>query len=260
MAEIGSFAGKVAIVTGGASGIGRALAQRLDTQGVKVAIFDKNAGAGAQVAEALTNAIAVEVDVTDEAAVQRAVQQATASLGPVDLYFSNAGIPAGSGLGDDADWAESFAVNTLSHVYAARAALPQMAERSGGHFVITSSAGGLLMLTKSGHYTATKHAAVGLAEWLSVEWGDRGISVHCLVPGAVRTPMATNDPKGFKEATSGRGHFVEPGDVADAVLSSIASGEFLILSHPEIHDYETAKVADRTLWLSKLRRQKARLS
>jgi NAD(P)-dependent dehydrogenase (short-subunit alcohol dehydrogenase family) len=135
-----------------------------------------------------------------------------------------------------------------------------MAQRSSGHFVVTSSAGGILMLTKSAHYTATKHAAVALAEWLAVEWGDRGIGVHCLVPGAVRTQMATHDPKGFKEATSGRGHFVEPEEVADAVLAAIASGAFLVLSHPEIHDYEAAKVADRSVWLAKLRRQKSRMS
>jgi NAD(P)-dependent dehydrogenase (short-subunit alcohol dehydrogenase family) len=254
------FADKVAIVTGAAAGIGRAIAQRLDAHGAKVAIFDKNADAAARVAGALTNAIALAVDVTDESAVQTAIRHAVETLGAVDFYFSNAGIPAGNGLGDNADWAESWSVNTLSHLYAAREVLPQMAERTSGHFVVTSSAGGILMLTKSAHYTATKHAAVALAEWLAVEWGDRGIGVHCLVPGAVRTQMATNDPKGFKEATSGRGHFVEPEEVADAVLAAIASGEFLVLSHPEIHDYEAAKVADRSVWLSKLRRQKSRMS
>lgn len=253
-----SFKDNVAIVTGGGSGIGLAIARRLDAQGAKVAILDKNSESGSRAAAELKNAIALHVDVTDESAVQKAVRQTINTLGPIDLYFSNAGIPAGSGLGDNNDWAESWAINTLSHLYAARAVLPAMAERSSGHFVVTSSAGGLLMLTKSAHYTATKHAAVALAEWLAVDWADRGIGIHCLVPGAVRTPMANVDPKGFAEATAGRSQFVEPEVVADAVLSAISSGEFLVLSHPEIKDYEMAKVVNRTAWLSKMRSRKSR--
>jgi short-subunit dehydrogenase len=128
-----------------------------------------------------------------------------------------------------------------------------MAARSSGHFVVTSSAGGLLMLTKSGHYTATKHAAVALAEWLAVEYGDAGVGVHCLVPGAVRTRMATGDPAGFAEATAGRGHFVAPSDVATQVLEALHSGEFLILTHPDMHRHELNKVTDRTTWIAKLR-------
>jgi NAD(P)-dependent dehydrogenase (short-subunit alcohol dehydrogenase family) len=251
--------GSVAIVTGGGNGIGRALVHRLYAEGAKVAVFDREAEAAVEVAASLDGCLAVEVDVTDESAVEHAIRLATASLGPVDLYFSNAGVRAGSGFGTNEDWASAWEINTLSHVYAARAVLPRMAERSSGEFVITSSAGGLLMLTKSAHYTVTKHAAVALAEWLAVEYGDLGVGVHCLVPGAVRTRMATADPKGFAEATAGRGHFVEPEEVAAAVMEAVRSGEFLVLSHPELHQYETAKVADRTAWLSKLRRRKSRV-
>jgi NAD(P)-dependent dehydrogenase (short-subunit alcohol dehydrogenase family) len=251
--------GTVAIVTGGGNGIGRALVQRLHAEGARAAVFDVEAEAAAQVAASLDGCLAVEVDVTDESAVERAIGLATESLGPIDLYFSNAGVRAGSGLGTNEDWNSAWAINTLSHVYAARVVLPRMVERSSGEFVITSSAGGLLMLTTSAHYTATKHAAVALAEWLAVEYGNQGVGVHCLVPGAVRTRMATADPRGFAEATAGRGHFVEPEEVAAAVIEAIRSGEFLVLSHSELHQYEAAKVADRTVWLSKLRRRKSRV-
>jgi NAD(P)-dependent dehydrogenase (short-subunit alcohol dehydrogenase family) len=252
------FEGTIAVVTGGASGIGRAVAGRLHAEGSRVAVFDLDlAGANDTVSD-LPGALALEVDVTDETAVVEAINQTTARLGAIDIYCSNAGVAAGSGLGTNAEWIESFAINTLSHVYAARAVLPSMAERSSGHFVVTASAGGVLMFTKSGHYTATKHAAVALAEWLAVEWGDKGIGVHCVVPGAVRTRMATNDPAGFQEATAGRGHMVEPDSVADVLVDAMRAGRFLVLSHPEIHDYEAAKVADRTVWLSKMRRRKER--
>jgi NAD(P)-dependent dehydrogenase (short-subunit alcohol dehydrogenase family) len=245
--------GGAAIVTGGAHGIGRALAQRLHAEGARVAIFDIEADAARETAAGLDGSLAIEVDVTQEASVVSAVEQVVAAFGPIDVYISNAGIRAGEGLGDDADWALSWSINTLSHLFGARAVLPSMAERGRGHFVVTASAGGLLMLTKSAHYTATKHAGIALAEWLAVTYGDRGVGVHCLAPGAVRTRMAGIDPKGFQEATAGRGHFAEPDEVADSVIDAMRTGQFLILSHPETHEYETAKVADRTVWLSKMR-------
>jgi NAD(P)-dependent dehydrogenase (short-subunit alcohol dehydrogenase family) len=250
--------GAVAVVTGAGHGIGRALAKRFSDEGASVAVLDIDGPAAAEVAGSLPRGLAIEVDVTQEADVEKAVQRVVESLGPIDVYCSNAGIAAGSGLGDNDDWARSIAINTMSHVYAARLVLPSMAARSSGHFVVTSSAGGLLMLTKSGHYTATKHAAVALAEWLAVEYGDADVGIHCLVPGAVRTRMATGDPAGFAEATAGRGRFVDPENVAAAVVEAMRAGEFLILSHPDMHRHELNKVTDRTTWISKLRARAAR--
>jgi NAD(P)-dependent dehydrogenase (short-subunit alcohol dehydrogenase family) len=251
-------AGSVAVVTGGGSGIGRALAGRLHADGARLAVVDLHAAAAEDTAEALPGALAIGADVTDEGALRSAVARVEAELGPIDVYCSNAGIATGAGLGDDEDWARSWAVHGMAHVYAARAVIPGMAGRGRGDFVVTASAAGLLMMMQSAPYTVTKHASVAIAEWLAVEHGDAGVRIHCLAPQGVRTPMVTGDPRGEAEvAASGR--ILEPAEVAAAVVDAIRSGEFLITPHPEVRAYEAAKVADRTAWLSRMRRLKARV-
>lgn len=240
------------VVTGGASGIGRALAERFAADGAPVATFDLPGTVG-------PGATHVELDVTDPGAVAAAVVRVEAELGPIGVYCSNAGIAAGRGLGDDTDWERSWAVHAMAHVHAARAVLPGMAERGGGHFVVTASAAGLLMMMQSAPYTVTKHASVALAEWLAVDYGDRGVSVHCLAPQGVRTPMVAAGDERSQRELEAAGGILEPGEVAEAVVAALRSGEFLVTPHPQVRGYEAAKVADRSSWLAGMRRLRERL-
>ncbi len=242
----------VAVVTGGASGIGAALAGRLSAGGSRVATFDLPGTEG-------PGELHVEVDVTDGPAVAAAVARVEAALGPVEVYCSNAGIAAGRGLGDDGDWERSWAVHVMAHVHAARAVLPGMAGRGRGSFVVTASAAGLLMMMQSAPYTVTKHASVAVAEWLAVEYGGRGVTLHCLAPQGVRTPMVAGGDERSRRELDASGEIIQPAEVAEAVVAALRSGEFLVTPHPQVRDYEAAKVADRTAWLARMRRLRARL-
>ncbi len=253
------MADAVAVVTGGAGGIGRALAQRLHAEGARVAVVDIDAGGAAAAAAELPGAVGIGVDVTDGLAVTAMVAQVTGQLGPIDLYCSNAGVGSGHGLGDDDAWARSWAVHGMAHVHAARAVLPDMAARGRGAMVITASAAGLLAMMQSAPYTVTKHASVALAEWLAIEYAESGVSLHCLCPQGVRTPMVSADPAGEAEVGAS-GRILEPAEVADAVVDAVRAGTFLILPHPEVHDYEVGKVADRDRWLAVMHRLKGRLA
>jgi NAD(P)-dependent dehydrogenase (short-subunit alcohol dehydrogenase family) len=252
-------AGSVSIVTGAGSGIGAALARRLGAEGSRVAVVDRHADAAAAVAATVEGARPYGVDVTDSKAVTAMVEQVEAELGPVDLYCSNAGVATGVGLGTDEEWATSWAVHGLAHIYAARAVMPSMAARGRGQFVITASAAGLLMMIQSAPYTVTKHASVAIAEWLSVTYGDAGVEVHCLCPQGVRTPMVTSDPRGEAEV-SASGAILEPEVVATDVVEALRSGQFLVTPHAEVRTYEAAKVADRDRWLRGMRKLRARFA
>jgi NAD(P)-dependent dehydrogenase (short-subunit alcohol dehydrogenase family) len=168
-------------------------------------------------------------------------------------------VASGGGLGEDVDWDRSWRVHGLAHIHAAREVLPGMQARGSGALVVTASAAGLLMMMQSAPYTVTKHASVAIAEWLAVNHGGQGVQVHCLCPQGVRTPMAVGDPRGEAElAASGR--LLEPSEVADAVVDAIRANRFLILPHPEVHDYEKKKVDDRDRWLAGMRRLLARIA
>ena len=239
---------RVAIVTGGGSGIGRALVRRLAAEGAQVAIVDRNGAAAREVAAGLgDDVLASGLDVTDEDAVRAFVALVEQRLGPIDLYCSNAGVARGGGLGADDDWAESWRVHVLAHVYAARWVLPTMARRGYGHFVVTASAAGLLTNLDSAPYSVTKHGTVALAEWLAVQYAGSGVGVSCLCPQGVRTPMTAGDPP--TSATLAAGPLLEPEQVADAVLTALDDGRFLVLPHPEVAEYERRRAADRDRWL-----------
>ena len=253
MSEFG-FSGAVAVVTGGAGGIGRALASRLAGEGCRVAVVDLDAKAAAGAAAELPGAIGLGADVGDRAAVRGMVEEVESRLGPIDIYCSNAGIATGGGLGEDDAWDLSWRVHAMAHVHAARAVVPGMTDRGRGAVVITASAAGLLMMMQSAPYTVTKHASVAIAEWLSVNYGGLGVQFHCLCPQGVRTPMVTGGDATSQAELEASGQILEPSVVADEVVAAIRADRFLILPHPQVATYEQAKVADRDRWLNGMRR------
>jgi len=252
--------GVVAVVTGGARGIGRALAERFAAEGAQAVVVADLDGPGAErVAAGLAcpSPLGVGLDVTDQAAVARLVDRVEDELGPVDLWCSNAGVALGHDLGGEADWERSFAVHVLAHVHAARALAPRMAARGRGQLLLTASAAGLLTNMDSAPYSVTKHGTVALAEWLAIRWGDAGVGVSCLCPQGVRTAMT----EGMDAASSvlAAGPLLEPEEVAEAVVRGLADGQFLILPHPEVATFERRRAADRDRWLAGMRRARSRL-
>jgi NAD(P)-dependent dehydrogenase (short-subunit alcohol dehydrogenase family) len=271
-------AGKVTVVTGGASGIGKGIATALaDSEAAAVVVADiDSAGASAvaaQIESAGHTAMAVPTDVSREADVQALVATTEREFGPIDLFVSNAGIIVGGGVEvpDDA-WSRIWAINVQSHVYAARALLPGMLARGHGYLIITASAAGLLTQLGSAPYAVTKHAAVALAEWLSVTYGDLGLVVSCLCPQAVTSNLAATSRREVGddalppdiEAAGGSAQaavdgVLEPEAVAAEVLKVIGTEQFLILPHPDVATYERRRADDRERWLRGMRRLASRL-
>jgi NAD(P)-dependent dehydrogenase (short-subunit alcohol dehydrogenase family) len=250
------LARQVVVVTGGAGGIGRALALRCAAEGARVAITDVRADALERVGAELGDGhLAVAADITDEHALDALVTAVEAELGPVDVFFANAGVAIGEDPLDTPDdvWDQAFAVNVRAHVLAARRLLPGWLERGEGYFVATASAAGLLTQIGSAPYAVTKHAAVAFAEWLSVTYGDRGIRVSCLCPMGVRTAMTEGDHLGTRVVRSA-GALLEPEEVAGVVLDAIEREQFLILPHPEVLTFFQRKAMDYDRWLAGMRR------
>ena len=252
--------GAVTVVTGGARGIGRALAERFAAEGAAgVVVADLDREGAEQVAAGLgcPSPLAAGLDVTDPGAVARLVDRVEDELGPVDLWCSNAGVALGEGLGDDGDWERSFAVHVLAHVHLARVLAPRMATRGRGQLLLTASAAGLLTSMDSAPYAVTKHGTVALAEWLAIRWGDQGVGVSCLCPQGVRTAMTEGLAPGSSVLAAGA--LLDPEAVAEAVVRGLAEGRFLILPHPEVAEFERRRAADRDRWLAGMRRARARL-
>src|SRR6478672_8109889 len=249
------LAGKVAVVTGAANGIGRACAAAFAREGAKVVVADLDGAATTAAAEEI-GALGIATDVSVEADVKHLVAETEKALGPVDLFFSNAGIGVeGSIFASDELWDRIWKVNTMAHVYAARAVLPSMLDRGEGYLVSTASAAGLLTQVSALAYSITKHAAVAAAEWIAITYGDAGIKVSCLCPLGVRTPMlemALDDQVGAAALLADE--VLEPADVAEAVVAGIRDERFLILPHEIVGKYVALKGADHERWLTGMRR------
>lgn len=264
---------KVAVVTGGGNGIGRALCQRLHRDGAKVVVVDLDKEAAAAVAAEI-DGVARQVDVGDEAAMMALVEDIEKNVGPIDLFASNAGIVFGDGpsgaaskdamLSDVPDrWEASWRVNVMGHVYAARAMIPRMAERGGGYLVNTVSAAGLLSSIGDSAYSVTKHAALGFAEAVAIRHGDEGIKVSVVCPQAVATNMLDL----AAQADTGENAFggadldgiATPEEVADAAIDGVAAGKFMITPHPQVVEYFQFKAGDYDRWVGGMRKLRRKL-
>jgi NAD(P)-dependent dehydrogenase (short-subunit alcohol dehydrogenase family) len=242
--------GKVVVVTGGAHGIGAALARRFAAEGARNVIVADIDGQSATALAAEIGGFAVSVDVTQEADVGRLVEETVQRFGAIDLFCSNAGIFIDGGVETtDANWKRILDVNVMAHIYAARAVLPGMLARGEGYLLQTVSAAGLLTSIGSAPYAVTKHAALALSEWIAITHGDEGIKVSVICPQGVRTDMLMSDPENFLIEGS-----VSAEEVAEAAIRGIAEERFLILPHPEVAEYFRRKAQDYDRWLRGMRR------
>jgi len=240
--------GKVAVVTGAASGIGAAIAKRFADEGAKgVVVADVNLERAQGVADGIgAAALAARCDVSREADIQALVAATRQRFGRVDIYFSNAGILGKMGgiELEDALWDKMWQVHGMAHVWAARAVVPEMVARGEGYFLVTASAAGLLNIVESAPYGVTKHAAVAFAEWLRIAYGRRGVRVSCLCPQSVQSDM-TKDGTG----SAGLDGVLTPEQVAETVVQTMRDEKFLALPHPEVAKYFLAKGQDYDRWL-----------
>jgi NAD(P)-dependent dehydrogenase (short-subunit alcohol dehydrogenase family) len=238
--------GKVAIVTGGASGIGAGIARRFVQEGARgVVVADMNLDQAQAVAKEI-GATAVRCDVSREADIQALVATTREKFGQVDIFMSNAGIlgtPGGIDL-PDALWQKMWEVHGMAHVWAARAVVPAMIERGEGYFLVTASAAGLLNIVESAPYGVTKHAAVAFAEWLRIAYGRQGLRVSCLCPQSVQTAMTAAGT-----GSAGVNGVLTPEQVAEDVVRTMRDEGFLVLPHPEVAKYFLNKAQDYDRWL-----------
>jgi NAD(P)-dependent dehydrogenase (short-subunit alcohol dehydrogenase family) len=248
---------KHVVVTGGAGGIGQALVRRFAAEGARaVVVADRELDVAAHLAEQI-GGLALRADVGVEADVAKLISDATGANGPIDIFVSNAGVPGAQGGPEAPDeiWDEAWRVNVMAHVWATRILLPEMVARGEGYLINTASAAGLLTQVSSATYSVTKHAAVALAEWLTIEYRDAGVRISCICPQGVKTPMlelAMEEPAGA--AALRAGGLIEPEDVAEAVVNGIHDERFLILPHEEVAHHMALKGAQPERWLAGMRR------
>jgi NAD(P)-dependent dehydrogenase (short-subunit alcohol dehydrogenase family) len=237
--------GKVAVITGAASGIGRAAALRFAKEGAAgLVLGDLNKQSLISVGDEVKG-VTVQCDVSKEADVQRLVREAESRYGRVDVFFSNAGIfRQGDIHAPDAEWELNWKVHVMAHVYAARAVVDGMVARGEGYFLVTASAAGLLNIVESATYGVTKHGAVAFAEWLAIAYGRKGLRVSCLCPQAVMTNMYTGDG-----GSAGVDGALSVDEVMDELVKTMAAEKFLVLPHPKVLDYARMKTADYDRWL-----------
>jgi NAD(P)-dependent dehydrogenase (short-subunit alcohol dehydrogenase family) len=219
---------RVAVVTGGASGIGRAAAERLAGDGFVLAVLDVDGEAAGLTAKAAgTEAIGLEADVADEASVGRAFAAIASEFGPVDVLVNNAGITGGPEATICHDtpvevWDRVLAVNVRGLFLCSRAVLPAMVERRSGHVITVASAAGLIAFPGRCAYTASKGAAVLFTKSLAVDYAAFGIRANAVCPGMVETPMTKwrldrPELRRQVEANVPQGRVAQPEEIADAI-------------------------------------------
>ena len=247
--------GKIVVVTGAASGIGKALCERFAMEGASAVVVSDidQPGIDATVSDlaSKTNAVGIRCDVSKEDEINSLVNRTLEQFGHIDLFCFNAGISTAGGESVSTKaWQQIWEINVMAHVFAARSVLPSMLERGQGYLLNTSSAAGLLNQVGSAPYSTTKHAAIGFAEWLSITYGNRGINVSVLCPQAVRTNMTAGGDGGV----AGLDGMLEPEQLADTVIETLGEERFLVLPHPEVLTYMRRKTDDYDRWLGGMRR------
>lgn len=253
--------GRVVVLTGAAHGIGAAMARRFAAEGAAgVVVSDVDtAGAGrvaAEIAAAGGRAVAVAADATSKKDLKALVATARAEFGRIDVFCANAGAAFGTGVhAADEQWQKSWEINVMQHVHAAQAVLPAMLARGEGYLLITASGAGLLGIPGDAPYSVTKHAAVGLAEWLAITYRPRGIRVSALCPLGVRTALlepgiAAGHPAAL--AIAAAAPLIEPGDVAEAVVRGLGTEEFLILPHESVRESFARKAGAVDAWIDEM--------
>jgi len=261
------IAGACVVVTGGASGIGRALAERFAVEGARgIVVADLNEEWAVKAAERV-GGLGIGCDVADPGGIAMTVAAAEQRFGPVDVFCSNAG------YSDTTTWdvslpMEEFAritrVNMLAHVAAARLVLPAMAVRGSGYLLQTLSSAALISGPAAAGYTMTKFGALGFAEWVAVHYRDRGVRVSCLCPNAVYTgmfgrPLDLDAPVQLPEQGV-LGEILLPEDVAVQTVEAMEGDErFLILPHPRVGESFRRKAGDYDAWIGHTAERIARM-
>lgn len=241
------LAGQGAVVTGAAGGIGRAIAARLVSEGVRVVINDLDPERTRATADEI-GAYAAPGDAASDCGVSALAAAARDHLGQIDIWFANAGIARGTDLGaTDDEWFQSWEINTMAHVRAARLLVAEWLERGGGRFVVTASAAGLLTALGAPAYSVTKHGAVAFAEWLSATYRHRGLVVQAICPQGVQTAML--DATGPARSIITSDGALTPEQVADMTWEALQDDRFLILPHPETAQYYRDRADNPERWL-----------
>jgi NAD(P)-dependent dehydrogenase (short-subunit alcohol dehydrogenase family) len=240
--------GRIAVVTGAAGGIGAALVEGLLARGARQVVAADVDGKGTEYV----------LDVTDEQATIKLIDEVERDIGPIDMWFANAGVATSSGPdAPDAEWELQWRVNVMAHVYAARAMLPRWVERGEGHLITTASMAAILSAVGDAAYSATKHAALGLAEWVAYTYRSQGVQVSCVCPGAVDTAMLRAGAGGDAAKASaiiGGGDVITPQDAATRILEGVAHDQFLILTHPEMAQFVIVKAQEPDRWIGGMTR------
>ena len=249
---------RVAVVTGAASGIGACCARAFAAQGAKVVAADLNGDGANEIAQEI-GGLAVACDVGKEQDINNLVEKTEKELGPVDIFFSNAAVATGGNPLDTpiAVWQQQWEINVMAHVYAVRAVLPGMLDREEGYLIHTASMAGILTSQGNLTYATTKHAVVGLAEWLSISYHDKGVRTSLLAPLGVNTPMLGGTDSKF--ARTAAGPVKEPEDVANMVVDAVQEERFLILTDEIAQTWMERKTNDLERWLNGMRRLQGKM-
>ncbi len=250
---------KIAVITGGAGGIGSALCRALSARGSKVVVSDMNFEAAQALASEI-DGLAVRCDVSKESEIQDLVKVTEQAFGQIDIFCSNAGFgrgePSHAASASDKAWQLQWDVHVMAHVWAARALLPSMIERGDGYLLNVASAAGLLNQIGDAAYSATKHAAVSLAESLAINHNDDGVKVSVICPQYVNTDILMISKEQRKAELPG---VISADQCARAIVDGIDRETFMILTHPEVAEYYKKRAAAPGAWIDGMKRYRKSL-